>query len=195
MQKIKKPLIIGLLLILVTVSLGYFSYRTYVQKEFAQQLIRFHVLANSNSYEDQTIKLHVRDAVVNEMKHKFSQADNRQDAEQIVLSNLEEIKDLAQEQIKLSGKAYQVAVMLGNYDFPTKSYGNFTLPAGDYRAVRIVIGEGKGNNWWCVLFPPLCFVDSVKTLKDNETARGMKVFEKDNVEFRLKSADLLKIFS
>ncbi|SHE92758.1 stage II sporulation protein R [Desulforamulus putei DSM 12395] len=177
------------------VGLAFLSYRTYIQHEFASQLIRFHVIANSNSLEDQTLKLHVRDVIVKEMKERFRQASSRQEAEQIVQSSMNEIKELAQAQIKREGKDYQVAVMMGDFAFPTKTYGNLTLPAGNYHAVRIVIGEGKGKNWWCILFPPLCFVDSVETLDKDEKAKGIKVFERDNVEFRLKCADFLKIFS
>jgi len=181
--------------ILILVGLAFLSYRTYIQHEFASQLIRFHVIANSNSLEDQTLKLHVRDVIVKEMKERFRQASSRQEAEQIVQSSMNEIKELAQAQIKREGKDYQVAVMMGDFAFPTKTYGNLTLPAGNYHAVRIVIGEGKGKNWWCILFPPLCFVDSVETLDKDEKAKGIKVFERDNVEFRLKCADFLKIFS
>lgn len=173
----------------------FFSYRTYIQHEFASELIRFHVIANSDSYADQALKLHIRDVIVNEMKLRFRAANNRQEAEQIILASMDEIKALAKQQIELEGKQYPVEVKLGDYDFPTKSYGNLTLPAGNYHAVRIIIGEGQGKNWWCVLFPPLCFVDSVESLKKDERAKGMKVFEKDNIEFRIKSSDVLSIFS
>lgn len=179
----------------LVMGLALWSYTTYLQHEFANELIRFHVIANSDSIEDQTLKLHVRDVVVNEMKQQFSGANDRIEAEQIVRANKEVIENLAEEQIKKEGKNYQVAVMLGDFDFPTKSYGELTLPAGNYRAVRVVIGEGKGKNWWCVLFPPLCFVDSVESLHEEQKAKGLKVFEKGNVEFRLKSADFLNLFS
>lgn len=177
------------------VLMSFWSYRTYVQHEFASELIRFHVIAHSDNFEDQTLKLHVRDVVVDEMKKRFSTANNRKEAEEIVATSMEEIKRLAQDQIQREGKDYPVEVVMGDFYFPTKSYGNLTLPAGDYHAVRVVIGEGNGKNWWCVLFPPLCFVDSVQTLEKNEVARGLKVFEKEDVEFRLKCIDVLKIFS
>ncbi|WP_442886010.1 stage II sporulation protein R [Desulfotomaculum sp. 1211_IL3151] len=175
--------------------ISFWSYRTYVQHEFAGELIRFHVIANSDSFADQTLKLHVRDVVVEEMKKRFSVVNSRQEAEKIVATNMAEIQRIAQEQVRREGKEYPVEVVMGDFYFPTKSYGNLTLPAGDYHAVRVVIGEGKGQNWWCVLFPPLCFVDSVQTLEKNDTAQGLKVFEKDNLEFRLKCVDILKIFS
>ncbi|MEG6520374.1 stage II sporulation protein R [Desulfotomaculum sp. 1211_IL3151] len=179
----------------VMLMISFWSYRTYVQHEFAGELIRFHVIANSDSFADQTLKLHVRDVVVEEMKKRFSVVNSRQEAEKIVATNMAEIQRIAQEQVRREGKEYPVEVVMGDFYFPTKSYGNLTLPAGDYHAVRVVIGEGKGQNWWCVLFPPLCFVDSVQTLEKNDTAQGLKVFEKDNLEFRLKCVDILKIFS
>lgn len=185
--------ILGLFIILLTFC--FLSYRVYIQHEFASQLIRFHVIANSDRLEDQTLKLHVRDVIVNEMRERFRHASSRQEAEEVLIKSMNEIKTVAEEQIKREGKDYQVAVMMGDYVFPTKTYGDLTLPAGNYHAVRVVIGEGKGKNWWCVLFPPLCFVDSVETLDKDQKAKGMKVFEKENVEFRLKCADFLNIFS
>lgn len=184
-----------ILFMVLLLVLSFYSYRTYIQHEFASQLIRFHVIANSDSFQDQALKLHVRDVIVREMKKRFTRADNREQAEEIVRASMGEIEALARQQIQREGKSYQVAVMMGDYLFPTKSYGNLTLPGGSYRAVRVVIGEGKGKNWWCVLFPPLCFADSVETLEKNQSAKGIKVFEKDNVEFRLRAADILKIFS
>lgn len=194
LNRFRKLAYITLAFVLMLV-ISCWSYRTYVQHEFASELIRFHVIANSDSFADQTLKLHVRDVVVADMKKRFSAANSRQEAEKIVTTNMAEIKRIAQEQVYREGKEYPVEVVLGDFYFPTKSYGSLTLPAGDYHAVRIVIGEGKGKNWWCVLFPPLCFVDSVQTLEKNEAAQGLKVFEKDNVEFRLKCVDILKIFS
>lgn len=195
MLKVKRKLLLALICIILLITGAFYSYKSYIQHEFAGQLIRFHVIANSNSYQDQTLKLHVRDVIVNEMKKRFSKANNRAEAEAIVKQSMPAMQRLAEEQIHREGKNYQVAVMLGDFDFPTKTYGNLTLPAGNYRAVRVVIGEGKGRNWWCVLFPPLCFVDSVKSLEKDERAAGLKVFEKDNVEFRLRCTDILRIFS
>lgn len=133
-----------------------------------QNLIRFHVIANSNAAEDQALKYQVRDVVVKAMAERFKGVDNVTEAREIVRDNLDDIRDLAAAEIKARGFNYPVAVSLGNYQFPTKSYNlgktegktNFlTLPAGTYEAVRVVIGEGNGTNWWCILFPPLCFVD------------------------------------
>ena len=125
-------------------------------------LIRFHVVANSDSDRDQALKRRVRDLVVQRMAPEFSKAKNLNDARIIAKSHLGEIKEIAMKEIKLWGKDYPVSVMLGRFDFPVKTYGKLTLPAGNYEAVRVVIGKGQGANWWCVLFPPLCFVDVSK---------------------------------
>ncbi|GAB6158765.1 hypothetical protein JCM39194_19650 [Desulfotomaculum varum] len=180
---------------LVCICFAFISYRIYIQEEFAGQLIRFHVIANSNSWEDQKLKLLVRDVIINEMKERFRSASDRQEAERIVQGSIQEIKELAQRQVNSAGKDYSVEVVMGDFAFPTKSYGSLTLPAGNYHAVRVIIGEGKGENWWCVLFPPLCFVDSVETLPGDAKGKGLKVFEKDQVEYRLKCTDFLNIFS
>ena len=125
----------------------------------ADNLIRFHVIANSDAEADQTLKLKVRDKIVQAMTPSFSQACNIDEARTVVKDNLGRINDVAVKEIQKDGKDYPVQVSLGNYMFPTKTYGDLTLQAGEYEAVRVVIGEGKGANWWCVLFPPLCFVD------------------------------------
>ncbi|ABO49004.1 pro-sigma-E processing factor spoIIR [Desulforamulus reducens MI-1] len=194
-MKCSRKFIYAICILIGLIVSSFWSYRIYVQHEFASELIRFHVIANSDSFQDQSLKLHVRDVVVEEMKNKFRNTNSREEAEKIVLNSMDEIKALAHKQIQREGKDYPVKVMMGDFYFPTKSYGSLTLPAGDYHAVRVIIGEGQGKNWWCVLFPPLCFVDSVEDLEENETARGLKVFEKDKVEFRLKCVDVLKMFS
>ncbi|MEG6615072.1 stage II sporulation protein R [Peptococcaceae bacterium 1198_IL3148] len=176
----------------IVASLCAVSYYYCLQQEYAQELIRFHVIANSDSIEDQTLKLHVRDVVVNDMKQQFATASTKEEARIITEQNLDHIKHLAEQQIQKEGKDYQVAVMLGDYQFPKKTYGDLTLPAGNYEAVRVVIGAGKGQNWWCVLFPPLCFVDGVQNYPEGEKPKGVKVFEKNDIEFRMRSLELFK---
>ncbi|MQL53571.1 stage II sporulation protein R [Desulfofundulus thermobenzoicus] len=139
-----------------------------------QQLIRFHVIANSDSAEDQALKYRVRDAIVRAMTPLFKEAASIDQAREIVRANLGYMRQLAEGEIRAAGRDYPVAVYLGHYQFPAKTYhlaaaGNpgestdLTLPAGEYEAVRVVIGRGAGANWWCVLFPPLCFVDLEST--------------------------------
>ncbi|MBM7854582.1 stage II sporulation protein R [Desulfohalotomaculum tongense] len=176
--------------IILTLSLAVVSYNYYVQQEYAKELIRFHIIANSNTIEDQILKLRVRDAVVTEMKERFADIDNKEEALIVTRESFDDIKKIAQEQVTKAGKDYKVEVMLGDYLFPTKTYGDITLPAGRYRALRVVIGEGRGHNWWCVLFPPLCFVNGVDKLPDGQQPKGVKVFEKDDVQFRLRSLEI-----
>lgn len=122
-------------------------------------LIRLHVLANSDTREDQELKYLVRDEVIATMEARFQGAHNLQESRRILLASLDDLEEEAQKVIKKSGKNYQVQAIYGQFNFPTKFYGKLALPAGRYEAVRLVIGEGLGANWWCVLFPPLCFVE------------------------------------
>ena len=144
------------------------------EASYKEKIIRFHVLANSDSAEDQALKLKVRDAVLASMNDKFKQSTSIEETREIVLSNIESMENTARQTIKAENKNYPVAIKLEPHQFPTKTYGNFTLPAGEYEAVRILIGQGKGANWWCVMFPPLCFVDINNATVNQETDQAMK---------------------
>jgi stage II sporulation protein R len=122
-------------------------------------LIRLHVIANSDSVPDQDLKRKVRDEIVSNVAPEFIAAENINSARMVAGANLTRVREIAARTIKAAGKNYPVTVQLDRYAFPTKHYGLFILPAGDYEAVRVVLGSGGGSNWWCVLFPPLCFVD------------------------------------
>ncbi len=172
------------------------------------QLIRFHVLANSDTAEDQALKRQVRDAIVQAMAPEFRQAQTLGEAKELAKSNLGWIEQIAAEQVNHSGKPYPVKAMFGTFQFPTKTYGKFTLPAGDYEAVRVVIGKGEGSNWWCVLFPPLCFIDLTHSLAANPAllvnnpqdgdgslqvgkgSRAKQTLEQGKIEIRFKSLEL-----
>lgn len=170
----KKYIFLGVLITLglLGLSLPFWNF-PHKKKAFAydkQQLIRFHVIANSDSEADQAMKRKIRDLIVAEMTPKFSKAKNFGEAKKIVLKDLLRMEQIAREEIAREGKDYQVKAMLGQFFFPIKNYGEITLPAGKYEAVRVVIGEGQGANWWCVLFPPVCFHDVSKVVSDNEAA-------------------------
>jgi stage II sporulation protein R len=165
---------------------------------YQEKLIRFHVIANSNSKNDQELKLKVRDAVVKEMSQVFEKVKNIDEAKMIAENNLELIKVIAQNEIKAQGEDYPVRVMLGKYPFPVRKYGNLVLPAGEYQAVRVIIGEGTGANWWCVLFPPLCFVDIATASTPRETVSiAEAVYEEsenqvtERVEIKFKILEIL----
>lgn len=123
------------------------------------QLIRFHVLANSDSEQDQALKRAVRDAILKEVSPKLASSGSLQESRQILAGLRPEMEEIGRAVVKTWGKNYSVHTEYGHFSFPTKSYGTLILPAGNYEALRVVIGEGKGSNWWCVLFPPLCFID------------------------------------
>ena len=123
------------------------------------EFIRLHVVANSDSLFDQDLKRKVRDAIVQDVAPGFLAIDDIASARDIARNNLDLIQETADREVRTAGREYPVRVELACFPFPTKHYGPFILPAGEYEAVRVVIGEGGGTNWWCVLFPPLCFVD------------------------------------
>lgn len=193
-MRIKKGAVLkGLIItLLVIVLLGGLSLKeVYENREaYAQKLIRFHVIANSDTPEDQALKIQVRDKVIESMNDKFENSTSLQQSKQIILESLEEIEDLANAEVENKGSSYDVKVDFGQHSFPTKSYGTFTLPAGDYEAVRIVIGEGKGANWWCVMFPPLCFIDMTNGLTSSKTKTQLaNVLTKEEYNMITKAKD------
>lgn len=118
--------------------------------------MRLHVLANSDTEEDQALKLLVRDAVLERATEILEQSADRAEAEIRLRESLPELEAIAEETVRATGYDYAVTAELEDTAFPTKEYDGFSLPAGEYLALRILIGEGVGQNWWCVVFPPLC---------------------------------------
>lgn len=133
------------------------SYSNKVHADIASSVVRLHVIANSDSEADQNLKLSVRDGVVDFLSDKLENAKSVSETKRIINENLPGIKKAAQNVISDKGCNYSVKCMTGVFDFPTKSYGTSKLPAGEYYALRVVIGSGEGKNWWCVLYPQLCF--------------------------------------
>ena len=127
------------------------------QSALADQVIRLHVLANSDSEADQALKLKVRDSILAAAEEYFQPGATREETEAVLREHLWELASAGAEAVAEEGYDYPVtASLVENYWFPTKEYTDFALPAGQYTALRIVIGEGGGQNWWCVVFPPLC---------------------------------------
>lgn len=133
-------------------------------------LIRIHVLGNSNSEADQTLKLKVKDAVVAYLAPQLERSQSLDESRAIIQANMSQIIHIANETLAEHHSTDTVTLQYGHFDFPIKYYGSFSLPAGNYEALRILIGEAQGRNWWCVLFPPLCFTDS--SVQDNTDASG-----------------------
>lgn len=123
------------------------------------EAIRLRILANSDSETDQEVKRAVRDAVNNQINQWVEQLTSIEEARHVISSRLPELENIAREELAKRNLQYSVDIDFGDVQFPTKLYGQYLYPAGNYEAVLITLGEGKGANWWCVLFPPLCFLD------------------------------------
>ena len=126
------------------------------QQALADRVVRLHILANSDSEADQALKLQVRDVILDRATDILKASEDRDEAETVLQAALPELEALAADKIRAEGWDYDVTAQLTDARFPTREYDSFTLPAGDYLALRIVIGAGAGHNWWCVVFPPLC---------------------------------------
>lgn len=148
---VEVALLTGMALFLVS---GTMALRT--QDGLADKVVRLHVLANSDSEEDQALKLRVRDVVLERATELLEQSADREEAEALLRGSLPELERIAAAEIQARGYDYPVTAQLTAAEFPTKEYDGFTLPAGEYLALRVLIGEAKGQNWWCVVFPPLC---------------------------------------
>ncbi|WP_028550942.1 stage II sporulation protein R [Paenibacillus sp. UNC451MF] len=137
-----------------------------------QESIRLRILANSDSPSDQWVKREVRDAIVEQMSRWVTGPQTIEEARQTVRNHLPELNDLVGHTLRKNGFDYTYQVELGVVPFPTKMYGSEVYPAGNYEALRVSIGEAEGQNWWCVLFPPLCFVDSEVIAKKSNEVRA-----------------------
>lgn len=155
-----------------------------MQKEIASKIIRFHVRANSDSDEDQELKLMVKDAVVSYLSEDMMTAGSKDDSATYIEAHIEEIEAIALEVIKEQGYSYTVNAYITTEYFPTKSYGDVTIPCGEYDAFRIDIGENAGNNWWCILYPPLCFVQGSYGIATEESKMLLKnVLDEDEFDY------------
>ena len=145
------------------------------QSDVAGKLIRFHVIANSDDKIDQKLKLKVRDSVLKYISPKLVDCKSIEESREIIKNEDKNIKKIAETIIKKNGFKYSAVTELSQENFPVKTYGNITLPQGKYEAYRIIIGTGTGQNWWCVMFPPLCFVDITKgNVSYEKTEKEMK---------------------
>ena len=163
-----KKIILLTFLLFVYVFLSAQSYATAISNNLSTAVFRLHVLANSNSDEDQNLKLKVRDSLLNYMNGLCSNCSTKQEAISIANEHKDDFQKIAEQTIKENGYDYTAKINIDNFYFPTKNYGDISLPAGYYDALRVEIGEAKGKNWWCVMFPSLCFIDvSSGVVNDN----------------------------
>ncbi len=161
----------------------------------SDRVLRLHVLANSDSQEDQELKLKVRDRVLECSANMLDGAANRAQAEALTQENLEEIQRAAQQEVYKQGYDYPVSVELTNMRFNTRKYETVTLPAGDYDALRVSIGSAQGKNWWCVMFPPMCLpaAEQIKELSDVLDPAQMEIVEGgDQYEIKFKTIEVIE---
>lgn len=155
-----------------------------MQKDIADKIIRFHVRANSDSEEDQALKLLVKDRVVAYLSETMKASDSKADSISYIEAHISEIEHVAKEVILEEGYDYSVSAYITNEFFPTKSYGDVTIPCGSYDAFRIDIGENEGQNWWCILYPPLCFVQGSYGIATDEAKTLLKnVLDEDEFDY------------
>lgn len=198
-------LLLSLLAIFVFFSA--YSYVTAVSRNISDSVFRLHVIANSDSDEDQSLKLKVRDRLLEYMNSLCANTSSKEDAMRIANEHIDDFSKIAKDVISENGYDYDVEISVGECDFPTKNYGDVSLPAGTYDALRVKIGSANGHNWWCVMFPPLCFVDvssgvvpeeSKELLEDTMSDEEFDLItESDNnseMNFKFKLVELFENF-
>ena len=178
-----------------------FSYVKAVSEHLSTSVLRLHVVANSDNDFDQALKYKVRDSLLKYMNTLCDSTNTKSDAINIVKSNLNNFKLIAEQTIHENGYNYPVNIQLGNFYFPSKDYGDISFPAGMYDALKVEIGNASGHNWWCVMFPPLCFVDvtsgvvpdsSKEELQDNLSEDEFNLISSndDFYQFKFKLVEL-----
>lgn len=145
-----------------------------LQTGIAEDIIRFHVIANSDSNEDQTLKIAVKNTLVKWLSPLLRDTNSKAEARAIITEQLDAIQTMAEITLQKQGYYYPVTVSLENCYFPLKIYGAYTFPPGYYEALRVQIGNAEGKNWWCVMFPPLCFVDETYSIVDETSGEKLK---------------------
>lgn len=210
-KKLNFILILTILIFLYIVLLS-FNYSQAISYNLSDSVFRLHIIANSNSSADQELKLKVRDKIIEYMNTLTSSSSDKKDVISMVNNHLDSFKEIALNTIKENGYNYDVNIEIGNFHFPTKSYGDISFPAGNYDALKIEIGDAIGQNWWCVLFPPLCFVnsstgvvpdDSKNTLKENINSESYEIISEGNnsndntsdIKIKFKIIEFLNNFS
>lgn len=200
MKKVELAVICGLIITIIAGSISGFSAFAKQCDDIRGSVLRLHILANSDSKADQQLKLNVRDAILKESGELFKTSSSKAEAIENVKAKLDEIKKVAEKETRREGYAYSVNAELVNMYFNTRTYGNVTLPAGNYDAVRISIGKAKGHNWWCVLFPPLCLpaaeqevnpvnIDDVLNQNEANIVKGNK---KPDIEIKFKTVEVFE---
>ncbi len=189
-------------IIIVAALIGFKSYQKHeIQQSIAHKILRFHVLANSDSDADQNVKKQVRDAVGTYLRPYLEECSDMKMTREVVNEHMHEVIEVSKDVLRDNGFTYNVTAEITHTDFPEKVYGEYTFPAGEYEALEIRLGNGEGHNWWCVLYPNMCFKGTVYEVVEDEACKELKevlspkeyetVFNKGNYEIRFK---ILEIF-
>lgn len=192
--KIKYVLILLILFTLYLFVCAY-SYVNAVSTHISDSVFRLHVIANSDSNQDQELKYVVRDNLLKYMNSITKDYSSKQDIIRVANENIDTFYSIAKQTILDSGFDYDVNIEIGNFYFPTKDYGDISLPSGNYDSLKIEIGKASGQNWWCVMFPPLCFVDvssgivpeeSKQIIQNNLSEEEYTLVSENNSEVKFK---------
>ena len=193
----RKSILMAICAMLICTAL--YGYRVQTeQRQIADRLVRLHIVANSDTAQDQDLKLQVRDALLPEISALTARCGSRKEAETVLQQHLPELTALAQRVLRQTGSEQTVTARLSMELFPRREYETFSLPAGSYRTLRITLGEGQGHNWWCVAFPALCTLSASQQEEALEAAnftraqRDLLTGEDMTVELKFKSLELWK---
>lgn len=190
MKRITKYIMTGTAAAMLLFSGIWYGRQIFLQHQLAEKVLRFHVLANSDSTSDQELKLSVRDAIGAYMQEKMGNITSKEECENFVAACIPEIEQVAEEVIAKEGFSYTVQAELAECDFPVKTYGQYTFPAGTYDALKVTIGEGEGQNWWCVMYPNMCFENSMYEVVDENSKKALReVLDEEEYQAVLKSGN------
>ena len=194
-NRVKNSLIL-IILIIIYFFICAFSYVNAVSTDISNSVFRLHVIANSDSEEDQILKYKVRDSLIEYMNELCLNISSKEEVISIAKMHKQDFIDIAKDTIMQNGYSYDVCIEIGNFYFPKKTYGDISLPEGMYDALKVKIGNAEGQNWWCVMFPPLCFVnvssgivpdDSKELMKEELTNDEYSIITNDdNTEIKFK---------
>ena len=184
-------------IIIVAALIGFKSYQKHeIQQSIAHKILRFHVLANSDSDADQNVKKQVRDAVGTYLRPYLEECSDMEMTRKVVNEHMQEVIEVSKDVLRDNGFTYNVTAEITHTDFPEKVYGEYTFPAGEYEALEIRLGNGEGHNWWCVLYPNMCFQGAVYEVVDEEADEALRevltpeeyadVFDSGKLEIRFK---------
>lgn len=197
-----KLFFIVFILFFVYIFLSAKSYSSFLEEDLSNEILRLHIVANSNSAEDQYLKLQIRDNILTFISSFYSSNMNKADVISLLLEKEQKIKEIIQTTISKNGYDYSFSFSITNCSFPTKNYGNITLPLGNYDCLNIELGSSSGENWWCVMFPPACIesstaildTTSAELLNQNLNSETYNIIQSQRSSYKIKFK-ILEIFN